>query len=181
MQNLFYFQYKHSYLVSFFCKFCNRFIETTYHDSLKRDRYDNPSRPYRTPDRYLGDGRVRKSDSVIENDFRRISGGNVKTQNHESEDEGFASSLLISSERQQAEDCMGKKIKEYDSDKDVHMKSKRERNEYVPRERSIDDGSHFDPRIDRIDTHKKQDVNKPPKTEKRSGLERVSIVAGRNL
>lgn len=136
-------------------------------------------------------------DSGIENDFRRDSGENWRASRpprrreycNESEDEGFASSLLIASERQHTEDNInGRKKKDYDSDRayskeddpyrhleHLDYKMKLKAHDYVPRERSIDDGSHFDPRIDKgFDRNTLKKVEKkPPKPEKKSNLEKV--------
>lgn len=168
-----------------------------YHDSLKRDT---------NKQRYYDQHEERKDkfgDSGIENDFRRDSGENFLTNrqnpqefSNESEDEGFASSLLIASERQHTEDNFAnkKQKKEYDYEKSYHKDVEyyrnvdntdykkyktKDRNEYAPRERSIDDGSHFDPRIDKDfdkGTLKRVTDKKPPKPEKKSSLEKVGIL-----
>lgn len=175
----------------------------SYHDSLRRDRIENRvtnSSKYRS-ERYLDQSESERKDkfgdSGIENDFRRDSGENFRSGRpsksrreycNESEDEGFASSLLIASERQHTEDNINhRKRRDYDSDRAnsreddgyrnlEHMDYKSKvRNDYVPRERSIDDGSHYDPRIDKEadrSTLKRVD-KKPPKPEKKSGLEKV--------
>lgn len=131
-------------------------------------------------------------DSGIENDFRRDSGDKFKRPTkqrrdicNDSEDEGFASSLLIASERQHTEDSLAKKKREYEAERGYRKNEAddayrniegMDRYEYAPRERSIDDGSHFDPRIDRdlINGQTLQKIDKkPPKPAKRSSLERV--------
>lgn len=193
--------------------------QKTYHDSLRRERYENKynaSSKYQN-ERYLDqteyDRKDKFGDSGIENDFRRDSGENFRvtrnvSSNHhhrrepsnDSEDEGFASSLLIASERQHTDDnFMNRKQKhDYDSDvsyrrsekedvyrhmENVEYKYPREyktreykNNEYAHRERSIDDGSHYDPRLDKNErgTLKKVGAKKPPKSEKKSSLEKVS-------
>lgn len=176
--------------------------QESYHDSLRRDRYENKMESTK---RYFDnvDRKDRFGDSGIENDFRRDSGDNIRVSRHprrefsnDSEDEGFASSLLIASERQHTEDnfITRKQKHDYDSDRSYrkyerddyrhvdgmeHKAPRREtRNEYVPRERSIDDGSHYDPRIDKdVDggTLKRFSDRKPPKPEKKSSLEKVNV------
>lgn len=181
--------------------------QDSYHNSLRRDKHDNNlvnSSKYRS-ERYLdhteNERKDRFGDSGIENDFRRDSADNYRINQvqksrreycNESEDEGFASSLLITSERQHTEDNFNsrKQRRDYDSDRDRaysrdddqyrHSDSMEykngKRHEYVPRERSIDDGSHFDPRIDKDigsrSTLKKME-KKPPKPEKKSSLQKV--------
>lgn len=166
----------------------NRFVSETYHSSLRRQKNDSLDHN----DRYL-DNDERKDkfgDSGIENDLRRDSGD--RQRGNESEDEGFASSLLITSERQQTEE--GRKTRrEYDSDREARIFSpgknnnheqgdykRSSRHEYVHRERSIDDGSHFDPRLDKDverngSTMKKID-KKPPKPVKKTSLEKVKLI-----
>lgn len=178
-------------------KYDDREYRKAYHDSLKREKINSTKRYFDQTD----ERKDRFGDSGIENDFRRDSGesfpANRSNKPHEefcneSEDEGFASSLLIASERQHTEDNFARKQKrEYDSDKSYHREEpfrnlenmeyksykSKERHEYAPRERSIDDGSHFDPRIDKDfdqkGTLKKVSDKKPPKPEKKSGLEKV--------
>ncbi|KAF5301611.1 hypothetical protein FQA39_LY10658 [Lamprigera yunnana] len=184
----------------------------TYHDSLKRDKHEGKTSipKNRSDKKYFYradfDRKDRLGDSGIENDFKRDSRENFKTPRNftkkrdycnESEDEGFASSLLIASERQHTENNINsRKIKnEYESDRSyredpyrnnvkIDYRTLREYNykdnkhEFAPRERSIDDGSHYDPRIDKnFDTErntlKKVIDKKPPKLEKMSGLEKV--------
>ncbi|KRT84703.1 hypothetical protein AMK59_2207 [Oryctes borbonicus] len=187
--------------------------QESYHDSLKREKRENRlnSDKYRN-DRYFdntdSERKDKFGDSGIENDFRRDSGDNFKMsrssaekQKHqqretsnESEDEGFASSLLIASERQHTEDNFTRRRREYEAknngreskEKDDHYRGHdvvdfqpsyktKGRYDYVPRERSIDDGSHYDPRIDKDvgkSTLKRLD-KKPPKSEKKSGLEKM--------
>lgn len=126
--------------IVYFC--LARFTETSYHDSLKRES-STASRPYR----HQSEKR------------REFSATERQKHSNESEDEGFASSLLISSEKQ--------------PHLDEHHRTKYE---YAPRERSIDDGSHYDPRIDRIESDiAKKGARKPPKPEKKSSLEKVYI------
>lgn len=182
----------------------NRFVSDSFHDSLRRQKSaESPKR-----EKYFDSIEERKDkfgDSGIENDFRRDSGENVRLtrsgiQNYrtrelsnESEDEGFASSLLIAPERQHVEETTNtrRSRREYDSDREVkgynkdndyrhqdNYEYKRSgRHEYVHRERSIDDGSHFDPRIDKeVDRERtlKRMEKKPPKPTKKTGLEKVN-------
>lgn len=90
---------------------------------------------------------------------------------------GFASSLLISNEKHHTENNhLRKSRRDYDSDINSRDEFYRNsRNKYIPRERSIDDGSHYDPRLDKDveRTIVKGTEKKPPKPEKRSGLDKV--------
>lgn len=189
--------------------------QETYHDSLRRERYENryvSSSKYRT-ERYFDqtecDRKDKFGDSGIENDFRRDSGENFRVSrtpvNHhrefsnDSEDEGFASSLLIASERQHTEDNFNTRRHKHDYDSDRSYRkndSERDdpykhtermdyktgrrdsRNEFAHRERSIDDGSHYDPRIDKnMDRGTLKKVEKkPPKPEKKSSLDKVCVI-----
>ncbi|KAJ8963202.1 hypothetical protein NQ318_018668 [Aromia moschata] len=183
----------------------------SYHDSLRRDKMENrmtSSSKYKS-ERYLDQSENERKDkfgdSGIENDFRRDSGENFRVTRppksrreycNDSEDEGFASSLLIASERQHTEDSINqRKRNDYDSDRtysreddsyrqleSMDYKSKIRNQEYVPRERSIDDGSHYDPRIDKeVDRSTLKRVDKkPPKPEKKSGLEKVKSLFTRD-
>ncbi|KAK5647216.1 hypothetical protein RI129_002108 [Pyrocoelia pectoralis] len=184
--------------------------QETYHDSLKREKPET-STPKQRPerkyfDRSDSDRKDRLGDSGIENDFKRSSGENFRryrsaTQRrdygNDSEDEGFASSLLIASERQHTEDNInsrksdldrGYREDQYRNLEHMDYKVPREykgRNEYAPRERSIDDGSHYDPRIDKDfdverSTLKKKVDKKPPKAEKKSSLEKVKQLFSRD-
>ncbi|CAH1163539.1 unnamed protein product [Phaedon cochleariae] len=176
------------------------------HDSIRREKTDSRvSSKYRI-DRYDDNERKDKfGDSGIENDFRRDSGENsrgTRSRNsrrdycNESEDEGFASSLLIASERQHTENSINQRRRwEYDSDRtysreddpyrnleSLEYKEKYRSDNYAPRERSIDDGSHYDPRIDK-DVERstmKRIEKKPPKPEKKSGLDKVKSLFTRD-
>lgn len=177
----------------------------SHQDSLQRENVERRtgSSNYRSDYYEENDRRERFVDSGIENDFRKDSGDNFRSRPrrrkeycNESEDEGFASSLLIASERQHTEDNIGQRRNhDYDSDRAVsreddpyrHVesmdyKSKVRSNEYIPRERSIDDGSHYDPRIDKsveVYTVKKSE-KKPPRPEKKSGLDKVKSLFSRD-
>lgn len=171
-----------------------------YHDSLRRDKMEGRNTRYNGLDKRYIDDHERKEklvDSGIENDFRRDSGDNFRSVRpprrgeycNESEDEGFASSLLIASERQHTDENINyrrrdDRRKDYDSDRhddpyrnieNMEYKSKFRSGDYTPRERSIDDGSHFDPRIDKDFERStlKRVEKKPPKPEKKSSLEKV--------
>lgn len=173
----------------------------TYHDSLRRDTIEGHNKRYNGFDsRYIDDQERKEKlvDSGIENDCRRDSGENFRTNRaprrgeycNESEDEGFASSLLIASERQHTDENTNyrrrdDRRRDYDSDRhedpfrnveNMEYKRKFRPDEYQPRERSIDDGSHYDPRIDKEYERStlKRVEEKPPKPEKKSSLEKVS-------
>lgn len=166
-------------------------------DSLKRENVERrtASSNYRSDYLEENDRRERFVDSGIENDFKRDSGDNFRSRPkhrrdyNDSEDEGFASSLLIASERQHTEDNVNHRRRcDYDSDRAVsreddpyrHVESldykeKFRSKDYAPRERSIDDGSHYDPRIDKdVEVYTlRRSEKKPPKPEKKSSLEKV--------
>lgn len=166
----------------------------SYHNSLRREKVSIPrdkyykeygirrhdsgdSRDYvyredKLPRRYEIDNRL--VDSGIENDFRKGSSGEIHRTNrfrrHESDDDVRDTSLFLASERRHTED-------NYPSEQ-IYANGEYFRQEYVPRERSVDDGSHFDPRIDRFDKspqrYDEKISAKPPKAVKKlSGLEKV--------
>ncbi|KAH1006746.1 hypothetical protein HUJ05_007451 [Dendroctonus ponderosae] len=171
----------------------NRTLSTdrngSYHDSLPREEALDKGRSQRFRsetflNREESDRRTdRFVDSGIENDFRRDSSENYRPARplrthpdlyNESEDEGFASSLLITNERHHTETSnLRKSRKDYDSDINSRDEFYRHKSKYIPRERSIDDGSHYDPRIDKDIERPKVIEKKPPKPEKKSGLEKV--------
>ncbi|CAG9766416.1 unnamed protein product [Ceutorhynchus assimilis] len=153
----------------------------SYHDSLPREE-----KFVKTLNRQESDRRTdRLVDSGIENDIRRDSSENYRPTRpartkhelyNESEDEGFASSLLITNEKHHTETNHHNPRKsriDYDSDEFY-------RNKYIPRERSIDDGSHFDPRLDKDVIMKRANERKPPKAEKKSSLEKVKSLFTRD-
>lgn len=92
-------------------------------------------------------------------------------------------SLFLASERQHTEDnypseqiyANGEYMARFED-----YKPDGYRKEYVPRERSADDGSHFEPRAERYEkspSHDDKVSAKPPKvTKKLSGLEKVIII-----
>lgn len=173
----------------------------SYHNSLRRvknkDRHykedyairrhdSGDSRDYyreeRSPRRYDFDNRL--VDSGIENDFRKDSSGEIhrtRRMRHESDDDVHNTSLFLASERRHTEDnypteqiyANGEYLatfKDYKRD---------DGKEYVSRERSADDGSHFEPKHNRYEKnpssrHDEKISAKPPKaTKKLSGLEKV--------
>lgn len=139
----------------------------TFHNSLKRQRYVEERR---NGGDISGDNKL--VDSGIENDYRKDSNGDIRHKSefnkkytkNDSEDEGFASSLLIPSERHRFNQ---------ESDENATMR----RDDFIHRERSIDDGSFYDPRIDKFEAkNSKSLASKPPKaTKKISGLEKVHV------
>ncbi|XP_074042526.1 uncharacterized protein isoform X3 [Leptinotarsa decemlineata] len=176
-------------------------------NSLQRDKVESrTSFSKYASDRYMDENERKDKfvDSGIENDFRRDSGDNFRVTRqrprreycNESEDEGFASSLLIASERQHTEDNFNqRRRREYDSDRahsreddpyrnleSMEYRSKFRSNDYIPRERSIDDGSHYDPKIDKdiVRSTLKRVEKKPPKPEKKSGLEKMKSLFTRD-
>ncbi|KAL1502210.1 hypothetical protein ABEB36_007386 [Hypothenemus hampei] len=174
-------------------------VGRSYHDSLPRgeqNQFRGSSQKFRSEyhlNRQESDRRTdRLVDSGIENDFRRDSSENYHPSSgsrpirarpdiyNESEDEGFASSLLITNEKHHNENNqLRKSRKDYDSDLNSKEEFYRSKNKYIPRERSIDDGSHFDPRLDSKVFDRKIVEKKPPKPEKKSGLEKVKSLFSR--
>lgn len=170
-----------------------------YHNSLRRvknkDRYykdygmrrhdSGDSREYyrdETPRRYDVDNRL--VDSGIENDFRKESSGELhrRHRRHQSDDDVRDTSMFLASERRHAEDTYPSEQIYANGEYLAKFKDFREdgyRKEYSPRERSADDGSHFDPKNDRFEKSPTDDKvsAKPPKaTKKLSGLEKVKLV-----
>lgn len=179
----------------------HHFVSETYHDSLRRHKHNGTAEESsKTKKKYFMHSRERKDkygDSGIVNDINRSPGENGKSpqsyqhrSNNDSEDEGFASSLLIASEKQHTEDNFDT-MNGHHSDKEARMYGKdhhhhhetlfrrkegpKNKHEYVHRERSIDDGSHYDPRIDKNLDGKRETLKpvekKPPKM---SSLEKVT-------
>ncbi|KAG5888837.1 hypothetical protein JTB14_025232 [Gonioctena quinquepunctata] len=175
-------------------------------NSLRREKVESRTSSSKyASDRYIDENERKDKfgDSGIENDFRRDSGERIPRSRYtrrdyynESEDEGFASSLLIASERQHTEDNINqRRMRDYDSDRahsreddpyrnleTMEYRSKFRSTDYIPRERSIDDGSHYDPRIDKDIERStlKRVEKKPPKPEKKSGLEKVKSLFTRD-
>ncbi|XP_076259658.1 bloated isoform X2 [Rhynchophorus ferrugineus] len=156
-----------------------RNVDQVFHGSLPRgdkiQSHHNSSRRFRS-ERHLD--RVEEDRKVESSTTSRTSRSRRDVYN-DSEDEGFASSLLIASEKQHTDDSLARKHrKDRDFDrsyKDEESYRPDENTRYIPRERSIDDGSHFDPRLDK-DLERstlKRVEKKPPKAEKKSGLEKV--------
>ncbi|XP_073962378.1 bloated isoform X2 [Choristoneura fumiferana] len=177
----------------------------SYHNSLRRAknkdkhykedytirRHDSgDSRDYyrdETPRRFDIDNRL--VDSGIENDFRKDSSGEIhrSRRRHESLDDVRNTSLFLASERQHTEDnypseqiyANGEYTARFED-----YKPNGYRKEYVPRERSADDGSHFEPRVARYEkspSHDDKISAKPPKvTKKLSGLEKMKQLFSRD-
>lgn len=168
----------------------------SYHNSLRRDKHKDKysvrrhdsgeSRDYyrddKSPRRYEIDNRL--VDSGIENDFRKDSSGEIhrgtsRFRRHESDDDIQDTSLLLASERRHTEDNYPSEQIYANGEYNARFEDF-PRQEYVPRERSADDGSHFDPRIDRFDKSPNRQNEKisakPPKAVKKlSGLEKVNM------
>ncbi|CAG4951830.1 unnamed protein product [Parnassius apollo] len=179
----------------------------SYHNSLRRvknkDKYykkdygiqrhdSGDSRDYyreeRSPRRFDFDNRL--VDSGIENDFRKDSSGEIhKTRHrrHESDDDMHNTSLFLASERRHTEDnypaeqiyANGEYLATF---KDFKQD---DRKEYTSRERSADDGSHFEPKHNRYEkSPSRRDGKvsaKPPKaTKKLSGLEKMKQLFSRD-
>ncbi|KAL0861772.1 hypothetical protein ABMA27_009247 [Loxostege sticticalis] len=178
-----------------------------YHNSLRRvknkDRYryekedfgmrrpdSGDSREYyrdeRSPRRYDIDNRL--VDSGIENDFRKDSSGELhrRHRRHESDDDVHNTSLFLASERRHTEDNYPSEQIYANGEYLARFKDFRDpgyRKEYIRRERSADDGSHFEPKHDRYEKSPNDDKvsAKPPKaTKKLSGLEKVKQLFSRD-
>ncbi|XP_050308103.1 uncharacterized protein LOC126744646 isoform X2 [Anthonomus grandis grandis] len=173
-----------------------RSAHSSYHESLPRgnkieSKNSQKFRSERFLNRNESDRRTdRLADSGIENDLRRDSSENYPVARprrgdsdlyNESEDEGFASSLLIANEKNHTDTNLHISRRDYD-DSDVNSRGdqfyRKTKSKYVSRERSIDDGSHFDPRIDKDVVRVIE--KKPPKPEKKSGLEKVKSLFTRD-
>lgn len=159
-----------------------------YREDFGIRRHDSgDSREYyrddRSPRRFEIDNRL--VDSGIENDFRKDSSGEIhrtRHRRHESVDDVRNTSLFLESERQHTEDNYpseqiyenGNVLAEFKDYKDEGY-----RKEYGRKDRSADDGSHFEPKIDRYDKSPSRLDDKvsakPPKAKKLSGLEKVAI------
>ncbi|XP_028166868.1 uncharacterized protein LOC114357454 [Ostrinia furnacalis] len=178
----------------------------TYHNSLRRvknkDRYykedygmrrhdSGDSREYyrddRSPRRYDVDNRL--VDSGIENDFRRDSNRELHRRHtrHQSDDDVHNTSLFLASERRHTEDNYPSEQIYANGEYLARFKDFREQSgygkEYIRRERSADDGSHFEPKHDRYEKSPNDDKisAKPPKaTKKLSGLEKVKQLFSRD-
>lgn len=167
----------------------------SYHNSLRRvknkDKYkeeyairrhdSGDSRDYydRSPNRF--DNRL--IDSGIENDFRKDSSGEIHTRHrkYESDDDAYNMSMFLSNERRHTEDNYpGEQI--YANTEYLKYKTYREdgyKKEYNSRERSADDGSRYEPKLERYEKSPSRLDDKvsakPPKAKKLSGLEKVSF------
>ncbi|XP_060536941.1 uncharacterized protein LOC132708567 isoform X2 [Cylas formicarius] len=155
--------------------------DTSYHDSLRKEKKIDPyinSKMYDLDKSYCSNsGSISKLDkfidSGIETDIKRESADSYRLTKasrrykeyfNESEDEGFASSLLINNERQHPEDRFGENF-------NYKSGSTRERNE--------SDVSYYDSKYDDSSTIKQLDM-KPPKPEKKSSLEKVKSLFTRD-
>jgi hypothetical protein len=173
-----------------------------YHNSLRRvknkDKYhkeeefqirrhgSGDSRDYyreqRSPRRYEIDNRL--VDSGIENDFRKESSGELhkRHRGHQSDDDVQNTSMFLASERRHTEDNYPSEQIYANGEYVARFKDFREDSygkDYLPRERSADDGSHFDPKIERFEkspTDEKLSAKPPKATKKLSGLEKVNFV-----
>lgn len=169
----------------------------SYHNSLKRDKHrskdynmrrhdSNESREYyrtdTSPRRYEGDNCL--VDSGIVNDFRKSSGDlRSNWYRRGSDDDVRDTSVFLQNERRHTEDVYPSE-QIYANGEYVTRFEDFPRQSYVPRERSADDGSHFDPRIDRFDKSPSRNDKanaKPPKAVKKlSGLEKMKQLFSRD-
>ncbi|XP_059061284.1 trichohyalin [Achroia grisella] len=179
----------------------------SYHNSLRRgknkDRYykedfgmrrhdSGDSREYyrddRSPRRYDIDNRL--VDSGIENDFRKDSSGELhrsRYRPHESDDDVRNVSLFLASERRHTEDNYPSEQIYANGEYLAKFKDFREngyRKEYS-RDKSIDNVSHLEPRVDRYNKspigHDNKVSAKPPKAAKKlSGLEKMKQLFSRD-
>ncbi|XP_077283806.1 bloated isoform X2 [Arctopsyche grandis] len=170
----------------------------------KKDYGEETSGPESSRSRYDNDrDRDNKfADSGIENDYRKDSNGDIHSRGavpssskdyhgrkpkseprNESEDEGFASSLLIASERQHTEDNCSPVKGKFNLDSMDYRRSAARREEFIHRERSIDDGSFYDPRLDKFEertTLHRVDAKPPKAVKKISGLEKMKQLFSRD-
>lgn len=174
----------------------------SFHNSLRRakskDRYKESFamrrhnsgdsgdyyRDDRSPRRFDVDNRL--VDSGIENDFRKESSGELhrKHRRNESDDDAHNTSLFLDNERRHTEDNYPGEQIYANSDYLARPRDYRDdgyRKEYIGRDKSAEDGSHFDTKTERY-TKSPSRLNdkvsaKPPKAAKKlSGLEKVIII-----
>ncbi|CAH2097949.1 unnamed protein product [Euphydryas editha] len=179
----------------------------TYHNSLRRvkskdkdfknhssiRRHDSgDSRDYyreqTSPRRFDFDNRL--VDSGIENDFRHNSSGEIhrsRHRRHESDEDVRNTSLFLASERQHTEDNYPSEQIYANGDYLANYKDYKgeNRKEYIPRDRSADDGSLLDPKMHRYEKSPSRYDDKvsakPPKaTKKLSGLEKMKQLFSRD-
>lgn len=179
----------------------------SYHNSLRRvkskdkgfenhasvRRHDSgDSRDYyreqMSPRRFDFDNRL--VDSGIENDFRHNSSGEIhrsRHKHHESDEDVRNTSLFLASERQHTEDNYPSEQIYANGDYLANYKDYKgeNRKEYIPRDRSADDGLLLDAKKHRYEkSPSKYDDKvsaKPPKaTKKLSGLEKMKQLFSRD-
>ncbi|PZC77121.1 hypothetical protein B5X24_HaOG203738 [Helicoverpa armigera] len=164
-----------------------------YKEEFGMRRHDSgDSREYyrddRSPRRYDIDNRL--VDSGIENDFRKDSSGEIhrtRHRRHESDDDVRDTSLFLASERQHTEDNYPTEQIYANGEYLARFKDYREdgvRKEYRGRDRSADEGSHFDPKVNRYEkspSRLDEKVSaKPPKAKKLTGLEKMKQLFSRD-
>ncbi|XP_026727536.1 uncharacterized protein LOC113493742 [Trichoplusia ni] len=164
-----------------------------YKEEFGMRRHDSgDSREYyryeRSPRRYDIDNRL--VDSGIENDFRKDSSGDIHRTQHmriESDDDVRDTSLFLASERRHTEDNYPSEQIYANGDYLAKFKDYRDdgyRKEYTGRDRSADDGSNFEPKLDRYEKSPSRLDDKisakPPKAKKLSGLEKMKQLFSRD-
>ncbi|XP_075985744.1 bloated [Anticarsia gemmatalis] len=163
-----------------------------YREDFGMRRHDSgDSREYyrddRSPRRFDIDNRL--VDSGIENDFRKDSSGEIhrtRHRRHESDDDVRDTSLFLASERRHTEDNHPSEQIYANGEYLARFKDYRDdgyRKEYG-RDRSVDGGSHFEPKLDRYDKSPSglddKVSAKPPKAKKLSGLEKMKQLFSRD-
>ncbi|XP_050356021.1 trichohyalin isoform X2 [Nymphalis io] len=164
----------------------NKGKDVNNHTSIRRHDSGDSRDYYReqmSPRRFDFDNRL--VDSGIENDFRHNSNGEIhrsRHRRHESDEDVRNTSLFLASERQHTED-------NYPSEQiyanGEYLANYKDRNDYIPRERSAEDGSLLDSKVRRYDKspsrHDDKVSAKPPKaTKKLSGLEKMKQLFSRD-
>lgn len=159
-----------------------------YREDFGMRRHDSgDSREYyrddRSPRRFEIDNRL--VDSGIENDFRKDSSGEIhrtRHRRHESDDDVRNVSMFLASERRHTEDNYPSEQIYANGEHLAKLKNYNDegyRKEYGVRDRSADDRSHFNQKLERYDkspSRLDEKISaKPPKAKKLSGLEKVRI------
>ncbi|KAH9644355.1 hypothetical protein HF086_006383, partial [Spodoptera exigua] len=164
-----------------------------YKEEFGMTRHDSgDSREYyrddRSPRRFDIDNRL--VDSGIENDFRKDSSGEIhrtRHRRHESDDDVRDTSLFLASERQHTEDNYPAEQIYANGEYLARFKDYRDdgyRKEYTRRDRSADEGSHFEPKHERYEKSPSRLDDKvsakPPKAKKLTGLEKMKQLFSRD-
>lgn len=160
------------------------------HASIRRHDSGDSRDYYREqmyPRRFDFDSRL--VDSGIENDFRHNSSSEIhrsKPRRHESDEDVRNTSLLLESERQHTEDNYpSEQIYANGEYLANRKKYQAERKDYIPRDRSVDEGSFISRKNNRHEKSPSRNDDKvsakPPKAVKKlSGLEKMKQLFSRD-